>query len=392
MIVWVAISIWFELMVRLVPKRLVWDEPFAYSMSPMFPWNEIRHRYQIEQVSVDSEHSYPQSVLIQARSLRSSQRVLWSCVPLSIRPPQQPLVRMDHDFDWAVNSNHTLMVMSEMSGRVSMYTVNDDHVWSVCETLESPLLTSSTRWSVVKTGTGKAQTERFVGLSDKGLVRVDRVGHNRFALHPIRVSMWRFGLPSSFAVGSHHLVHGMAQYRQWDGVVDVFYIDPFVSRLERNWKLEAPSRGTGFGMCCQIFGDRLVVSAPFTPNPMFGAGVVYVYSLKDRSLVQTIGCPETFSAAEQGHLQFGWYFVGSASGEFLAITVRRIDGDRVYVFKYHARQRRYTYQQNHQLMRLQPDQPLKFAITDYGHVIVWDHRKSHWLIRRPSSRFSEPIA
>lgn len=197
----VAICIWFEVMVCFVPERLVWDEPFAYSMTPMFPWNEIRHRYQIEQVSVDSEHSYPQSVLIQARSLRSSQRVLWNCVPISIRPPQQPLLQMDHDFYWAVNSSHTLMVMSEMSGRVSVYTVNDDHVWSVCETLESPLLTTPTRWRAVKTGTGKVQTELFVGLSEKGLVRVDRVGLKRFSLRPVRVSMWRFGLSSSFAVG-----------------------------------------------------------------------------------------------------------------------------------------------------------------------------------------------
>jgi len=375
-------GLYIELVRRFVDPITVFGEMPSRICAAMFPWPSLGRYFRVEKVVAESESPYPCSVLIQASTVKHESYSLWMCIPLSMSPPHQPLLQLDQPFSWTTNHDHSIITLALACGTMRIYSRQAASFrWKVVAEETGAGLTQDTQWISTIAGTCRGQVEMMMGSchDEPMLVGV----FNDFSSHRPKTDWWRFGLPRQCAASGRHVALSYPTYRQHDGILDLYQLNPIEQRLERTCTLEAPQQATGFGCCAYLVADRLLVSAPFAPSPLYGAGAIYVYTIATTppTLIQTLHCPETFAADHQRHLQFGWFMAVSTNGEFLVATVRTIDAERMYVFQYSSRRKRYLYVKTHQLVRSPQHEssPLRCQVTNHGHLIVYDQDRVHWL-------------
>jgi hypothetical protein len=344
----------------------------------MFPWWAIRRRFTVEKVTADGDSLYPCSVLIHAKSKKTSHHTLWVCMPMSLAPPNQPFITDPDPFSWVSNPDQSLIILSKENGTVCMYQRKPNHF--EYRLVQEHKDVAMRQWVLSRSGGGKGVQEVAFGFHpEQPLLTLE----SNLQLSRLYCPIYRFGLHTQWGVSGSKVVAAYPSFHQWDGIVDLYQRNPFNPMLEWLTSLQAPTPASGFGFSIGIIQDRLMVGAPFHPHPMYGAGAVFMYSTEPPfGLRQIITCPEPFPHQQQGAVQFGGHLSLSPDGSYL-VTVAH---DRVYVFRYIKRRKHYHYMKTHRLNRTHDESAIRCVVTNHGHIFVYDDLRVHWLENRRLSR------
>lgn len=384
---------------HLVPVRSVLGEMPTRTCCAMFPWKSLTRKFQVRKVVTESDSPYPCSVLIEAQAEKSSLHNLWLCIPLSLSPPYQPLLSLSEPFSWMANSDHSVIIVSTDAGVIRVYRrQTKGFQWKLVREFLDTGMTARTQWDSTSMGAGRGQREVVFGYTPQVVVSIEQVGKtSEFHFQTLKTDFWRYGTSEAYlSADGTHLSLSFGRFRQTDGVVDFYKLNLMSPMLDWQYSVVAPHRASAFGHRAFTMKDRLIVSAPFAPGPIIGSGAVYIYELhtKPPLLIQTLNCPEGISGNSQKHLQFGWFLTLSDNGVFLVTSARTLDSDRLYVYQYSDRQKRYRYIKTHHLTRSRESAEhfptrgtlLRCTVTNHGHLITFDDARVHWLASsRPNS-------
>lgn len=335
----------------------------------MFPWPSIRRRFKVEVVALDTISPYPCSALIQAKTAQGL-HTLWMCIPLSMAPPDQPFIKDEQSFSWTANADQTILVTAMSDGTVRVYQRQVKHFeWKLMQTLGNTGLTHTTQWSSTLFGLGKAATDVVFAFDGHQVLALEWT--EGMHIQKLSSRIWRFGAITRLSAHGRHVTASYPSFRQWDGIVDLYTLNPFNRYLELVTSLQCAERGTGFGHGSYVVKDRWIISAPFFPAPVYGSGAVLVFDLEPpHARRQILICPEA-----TGCLHFGAQMSVSPDGEYLAVST----SNRVFKFQYHVRRKRYLHYKTNEVVRNSHSDMLRCVISDSGQVVVYDDISVHWL-------------
>ena len=294
-------------------------------------------------LDVELEQSgMPKCALV--HTTRNGRYQLWSVLPFSISPPPQVVHHSDKPFVWATCANTSILAIG--TGRtvkvlelteIGKGTMGSWHERQVIN-LEHEGDDTSDDMNLRVSMTSDAKTILIV--HSVAIVAAFQLQSQPAQYLVQRMMIDHMKLDFNVFTRSMHsnlLVLSSPNYRQTDGVVDVYYLpqihmDIFTIALLQT--LSPPMRAGYFGGTCGIASNgSLLVAAPFMYT---GVGAVFVYRLDAENsefrLSQTLTCPTKVPSKADAHvLNFGLSFRLSENGTWLCIQSQ---GGGAFVFKF----------------------------------------------------------
>lgn len=300
----------------------------AYQIFPSSHFHAFHTPFQVLRVETEQKNSPTLAFLIQ--TVRKQTYQLWSTLPYAVAPPPVLVCERQGPFGWASNDDGNLLVVADATqicllrqadlSRSTLGTWKVKQTWSWDEAvgLNPPEDRTVPTVSLTPDGTS------VLILTARGLVALFRLDADTYYWQPLTMDHVKIDFqlyPRSLLAEHNLLVTAVPDFRQTDGVVDLYHVsygDKDFSSVELLQTLSPPLRGSYFGghvATAQLQGVPLVlVSAPFANK---GTGALYIYSRSSEDHMFQVG--QTIEGTEPVE-QLGRTFALSASAQFLVVS------------------------------------------------------------------------
>lgn len=302
--------------------------PTAASTHQLFPpphFRSFQTPFRVLQVVAEQKNVPTLALLVQ--TVRKHRHQLWSLLPYAVSPPPVKVYEADRPFGWAVNDDSNLLVIAD-ARRISLWRKSElsratlgswkmKQHWTLDYGHDDD---PAPRVSLTRQGSAAVLT------TARGLLALFRLDEDTFYLQPMSVDTFKIDFqlyPRSVLAEHNLLVTAVPDFRQTDGVVDVYHfphreLDLF--NVELLQTIVPPLRGGYFGgqvITAQLNrAPLIVISAPFAHQ---GAGSLYLYSRT--STDGMFQCGQTIQGTGPVE-QLGRVVALSENAQFLAVSTQ----------------------------------------------------------------------
>lgn len=310
------------------PNLNTLDHAAELPTPPLFPTSHFppfKTPFRILQVAAEQKNVPTLALLVQ--TVRRNRYQLWSTLPYAVSPPPVKVYETDRPFGWAVNDDGNVLVVADVY-RVGLWRKSDLSratmgSWKMKQHWTMDYGRDDDRPPQVSmTRHGSA----VVLTTARDLLALFRWDEDTYCLQPLTVDTFKVDFqlyPRSILAEHNLLVTAVPDFRQTDGVVDVYHfphhnLDLFNVDLLQT--IVPPVRGSYFGgqvVTAQLNDTPLIfVAAPFAHQ---GTGCLYIYSRTSTDSMFQVGQTIQGTAPVE---QLGRVLALSENAQFLAVSTQ----------------------------------------------------------------------